>query len=449
MIFSILFFCACGGGGGGGGGLPEVEEEKPPIANAGPDQIIIEGTIVTLDASSSIDKDGTVVSYSWQQIDGPSVALSSASDIKPNFTAPDVEPVGITLEFKLTVIDDKGLQSSDTCTVTVKRNPKYLTEDVLYTVFAGSANDGVTFPLYEIMVNGFINMSMSFVSDILGEVDLSNPFGTHEYTITKDEYTAVLTLTVPVDLIFPVKFEGILNVDFKNTGYQPASGICTYKGTNSGDELEIEINGYVDYIDSEYYPYIRTLNITGTNQLQALYGTKTAKYNNWNIAMNIFYGSDDPYAGKEDPITEKTVSNSKTVNYSFLSGSMENETRDYTVGGSFILDEGTYTFNSGFKYIQSLDSKGDLLLTSANGKIKVPGMNSAATIKSSFSVSNPTGNKTIASADDSYLWDSGQMTITGSSGSIVAAFDDGTVNFSGDLGSWSLAGWQLLLDPLK
>ncbi len=324
------------------------------------------------------------------------------------------------------------------------------TEDLLYAAFAGSANDGVTFPLYEIMVNGFINMSMSLVSDVLQEIDLSNPFGTHEYTITNEDYTAVLTLTVPFDVIFPVKFEGILNVDFKNTGYRPTSGICTYKGTNNGNELSITFNGY---IDSEYYPYIRTLNITATNQLQAIYGSKTAKYNNWNIAMNIFYGSDDPYKGKEDPITEKTVSSSKTTNFSFLSGSMEDETRDYSVGGSFILDEGTYTFNSGFKYIQSLgstDSTKNLLLTSANGKIKVPGMDSAATIKSSFSSSNPTGNKTIASAADSYLWDSGQMTITGSTGSIVAAFDDGTVNFSGDeLGSWSLAGWQLLLDPLK
>jgi hypothetical protein len=321
------------------------------------------------------------------------------------------------------------------------------TEDILYAAFAGSANDGITFPLYEIMVNGFINMSMSLVSDVLGEVDLSNPFGTHEYTITKDAYTAVLTLTVPVDVIFPVKFEGILNVDFKNTGYQPASGICTYKGTNSGNEIVINFNGY---IDSEYSPYIRTLNITASNQLQAIYGSKTARYDNWNIAMNIFYGGDDPYAGKEDPITEKTVSKTKTINYSFLSGSMANETRDFTLGGSFTLDEGTYTFNSGFRYIQSLDSTGNLLLTSANGKIRVPGMDSAATIKSSFSTSNPAGNKTIASDDDSFLWKSGQMTITSSFGSIVAAFDDGTVNFSGgDLGSWSLAGWQLLLDPLK
>lgn len=320
------------------------------------------------------------------------------------------------------------------------------TEDVLYAAFAGSANDGVTFPLYEIMVNGFINMSMSLVSDILVEVDLSNPFGTHEYTITKDEYTAVLTLTVPFDVIFPVKFEGILNVNMNNTGYQPVAGLCTYKGTNSGNELVIVFNGY---IDSEYYPYIRTLNITATNQLQALYGTKTASYDNWNIAMNIFYGSDDPYAGKEDPITEKTVSKTKSTNFSFLSGSMVNETRDFTLGGSFTLVEGKYTFNSGFKYIQSLDSTENLLLTSANGKIKTPGMDGVATIKSSFSTSNPTGTKTIASADDSFLWESGQMTIAGSSGSIVAAFDDGTVNFSGDLGSWSLAGWQLLLDPLK
>ena len=328
------------------------------------------------------------------------------------------------------------------------------TEDILYAAFAGSANDGVTFPLYEIMVNGFITMGWNLVDDIKytiydeisddeGNIDFTKLIGTHTYNITNSAYKASLTLTVPFDISLPIKFEGTLTVDFNNTGY--SAGLCTFSGTKSGDELSIIFNGY---IDEDFY--FRTLDITAFNQLQLLYNGKTAIYNNWNIPMNIFYGSEDPYAGKEDPITKKTVSKTKSTNLSFLSGSMENETKDFTLGGSFTLDEGTYTFNSGFKYIQSLDSTENLLVTSANGKIKVPGMDSAATIKSSFSTSDPEGKKTIASAADSFLWESGQMTITSSSGSIIAAFDDGTVNFSGgDLGSWSLAGWQLLLDPLK
>jgi hypothetical protein len=333
------------------------------------------------------------------------------------------------------------------------------TEDILYTAFAGSANDGTIFPLYEIMVNGFANMSGILIEDILGEIDISNPLdliGTNNFTITKDEYIAYLTLIVHANLTgAPYKFEGTLNVDINNTGY--SAGLCTFKGNTIGNELAMTFNGYFDV--SNYKPYFRTFNITASNQLQAIYNnSKTATYNNnWNIAMNIFYGSEDPYAGDEDPITGQTVSNSNTVNYSFLynflsnylGGNLDNEIKNYSVGGSFTLDKGTYTFNPDFIYRQAFNTSKTLLLTSANGKIKVPGMDSFATVKSSFSTSNPLGNKTITSAADSYLWESGQMTITSSSGSIVATFDDGTVNFSGDLGSWSSAGWQLLLDPLK
>lgn len=320
-------------------------------------------------------------------------------------------------------------------------------EDVLYAAFAGSANDGTTFPLYEIMINGFMNLGWMLVYDMVDEIDFSNPldlFGTNEFTITNDAYTADLTLTVPTKLIAPYAFEGTLNIDMNSVGY-PA-GLCTFKGTQSGDDLVITFNGY---LDGDFNIYVRTLDITASNQFQAIYGgDKTVTYNSWDIDMNIFYGSEDPYAGEEDPFTGQTVSSTSTINYSFLSGSMDNDTRNYTVGGSFALDEGTYTFNSGFSYKQSFNTSKTLLLTSANGKIGVPGLEGVATVKSSFSTTSPSTYNTIASATDSYEWNSGQMTITTSENSVTAAFDNGTVTFSGDLGDWSLDEWQLTLDPL-
>ncbi len=49
---------------------------QPPSARAGADQIVSEGATVTLRGSAS-DADGTIVSYFWTQISGPTVTLAS------------------------------------------------------------------------------------------------------------------------------------------------------------------------------------------------------------------------------------------------------------------------------------------------------------------------------------------------------------------------------------
>ena len=89
------------------------------MAQAGPDQTVDEATRVTLDGSNSSDPDNDIVSYFWQQTAGPSVALSSASAVRPTFTAPNVGPSGASLTFQLTVTDSGGLQSTDSCIVNV------------------------------------------------------------------------------------------------------------------------------------------------------------------------------------------------------------------------------------------------------------------------------------------------------------------------------------------
>jgi subtilisin family serine protease len=96
----------------GGGG------NKPPIANAGPDQTVASGSVVTLDGSGSSDPDGTITSYAWTQTAGPSVTLSDPSAVKPTFTAPTVS-ANTVLTFRLTVTDDDGATATAQVNVTV------------------------------------------------------------------------------------------------------------------------------------------------------------------------------------------------------------------------------------------------------------------------------------------------------------------------------------------
>jgi len=81
-----------------------------PSADAGPDQVVNEGSPVTLDGSASFDPDGDSFSYVWTQTGGPSVALADATTGQPSFVAPSVGQGGALLTFALTVSD--GLDSA-------------------------------------------------------------------------------------------------------------------------------------------------------------------------------------------------------------------------------------------------------------------------------------------------------------------------------------------------
>jgi hypothetical protein len=93
--------------------------QSPPIADAGPNQTVKQGSNVALDGTGSraTTPDATMVSYSWVQIAGPPVSLTGADTAKPTFTAPQQS---ITLTFRLIVTDSTGAVSTPaTVSVTV------------------------------------------------------------------------------------------------------------------------------------------------------------------------------------------------------------------------------------------------------------------------------------------------------------------------------------------
>jgi len=92
---------------------------RPPVADAGPNQTPDENTIVTLDGSASTDPDpGNILEYSWTQIGGDhTVALSDPSAPQPTFTAPEVTLAEDNILMQLLVTDNYG--DTDISTVTI------------------------------------------------------------------------------------------------------------------------------------------------------------------------------------------------------------------------------------------------------------------------------------------------------------------------------------------
>ncbi len=105
--FEYLGFHVWSGGGG---------ENLAPVANAGSDQTVGYSEEITLDGSSSLDPDGTIDSYLWNQVSGTSVTLNNAPTSIATFTSPGSDA---TLVFTLQVTDDQGATDTDTVTVNV------------------------------------------------------------------------------------------------------------------------------------------------------------------------------------------------------------------------------------------------------------------------------------------------------------------------------------------
>ncbi|HXJ80395.1 MAG TPA: PKD domain-containing protein [Candidatus Methylomirabilis sp.] len=85
---------------------------RPPVADAGPDQTALVNSSVTFNGSASSDPDGSIVSYAWTFGDGTS-SSGTTSTASHTYTAPGVYTL------TLTVTDNSGATGSNTATVTI------------------------------------------------------------------------------------------------------------------------------------------------------------------------------------------------------------------------------------------------------------------------------------------------------------------------------------------
>ncbi|HEY7081127.1 MAG TPA: LamG-like jellyroll fold domain-containing protein [Nitrososphaeraceae archaeon] len=100
--------------------VDQTKENIPPKADAGDNQKAEVNTEVKLDGGKSSDDDGKIVSYKWEQTDGPKVDLKKSDEKVASFTVPD-SAAGSKLSFKLKVVDDKDASNSDDVTVEVEK----------------------------------------------------------------------------------------------------------------------------------------------------------------------------------------------------------------------------------------------------------------------------------------------------------------------------------------
>jgi hypothetical protein len=99
----VLTVTDCGGKSDSDTVVVTVTANAAPVADAGCDQSVVSGAVVTLDGSGSSDSDGTIEYYEWQE-DG--VFLGSGATLETVF-APGVH------EITLYVVDDGGKVGSD------------------------------------------------------------------------------------------------------------------------------------------------------------------------------------------------------------------------------------------------------------------------------------------------------------------------------------------------
>jgi len=92
-----------------------------PVADAGVDQEVDEGAMVTLDGTGSHDPDaGQPLTFQWVQVGGPAVTLSDPTSATPSFMAPAVsDGECVVLMFRLRVTDPCGARAEDVVVVSV------------------------------------------------------------------------------------------------------------------------------------------------------------------------------------------------------------------------------------------------------------------------------------------------------------------------------------------
>lgn len=167
---------------------------SPPVADAGPNQLGITAGTVTLNGCGSTDPLGLPITYQWQQISGPNVALSSTTTCNPTFAA----AAGQTYAFRLTVRNSEGLSSSASTTVSTL-NPAQV-RIVQFTALPATVQSGQASTLSWVIDNATsatITPGIGNVDPRTGSVSVT-PTQTTTYTLSATGASGTINSTVTV-----------------------------------------------------------------------------------------------------------------------------------------------------------------------------------------------------------------------------------------------------------
>jgi PKD repeat protein len=215
---------------------------RPPTANAGPDQSGTAGVSVSFNGSGSSDLDGTIASYAWNFGDGATgigVTTSHAYAAVGTYTA------------TLTVTDNKGATGSDTATITIGAAPNQ-------PPIANAGADQSALTLVSLTFNGsgssdpdgsIASWAWNFGDGTTGSgASVAHSYsssGVYTVTLTvtdnkgataSDTATATITNRPPTAVAGPdFTTQTLINVSFKGDSSTDADGTITAYNWNFGD----------------------------------------------------------------------------------------------------------------------------------------------------------------------------------------------------------------------
>jgi hypothetical protein len=254
------------------GGTVPPPANKPPVANAGSNATItLPVNSVSLNGNASTDADGTIASYKWAQISGP-----STSTLTPNNAAKATASnlVAGSYIYELTVTDDKGATATARVTITV--NAANITPPV---VTLANTNISITAPTDNVVLDGSASSAPNSTISSYKWEKLSGP--TSATIVTPTAAKVTVNSLVTGDYVFRLTVTNAAGISSSaNVAVNVKAAVvtppkdCNCKhvikgntsdgGIYSNGQLQNAQPGDTICIEAGTYPYIQFFNYTGT-----------------------------------------------------------------------------------------------------------------------------------------------------------------------------------------
>ena len=207
---------------------------KSPVSNAGPNQSVNEGTLVTLNGTASSDPDLDVLKYRWTAPAGIKLYYSSLS--KPTFTAP---PVSVNTNYTFSLIVNDGTVNSVADQVIVTVNNTALKAAFSDTIISQSGNPGIFVDHAPFVMAAINDISVEKpLSDIL--LDLNTIFADKDqddvlnFSVTSNSNNSVVQTDVSGNKL-------TLSFSSENTGLSTIVITASSNGKETTSEFNVEV----------------------------------------------------------------------------------------------------------------------------------------------------------------------------------------------------------------